>query len=186
MRKTHPTIAALVAVTIAFAACETQTGEEAGMTDEAATADTAAATSVDTAEREAAFDALRSDYVDAYNAHDAAGAAAFYVEEGVQFPPDGPRIEGRDAIRQSFEETFTASPEATISIEVEDTEIAASGDMATAHGTFTVSNLGPDAPAPEASYQFAAGYRWVDGGWKITGVIWNGGGPVMEAAEPNQ
>jgi hypothetical protein len=53
--------------------------------------------------------------------------------------------------------------------------------MATGYGTFHVAGIDTAGQSVDGSYQWVAAYRNVDGVWKITGVMWNQGGPVMES-----
>lgn len=155
-------------------ACQSEAGEEPASTEPDTTAMT------EPADAEADLEALRAAYVEAYNAHDAAAVAALYVEDGKQFPPDGPRVEGRAAIEQMLADEFAASPELAIAIETEGTRTASSGDMATAYGTLDLTGPGSDAPTSGVTYQWVASYHRVEGEWKIGGVMWNAGGPAME------
>jgi uncharacterized protein (TIGR02246 family) len=75
---------------------------------------------------------------DALDSRDAERAAAFYSEDAVFVTSGRPAAEGRDAVQRVFEEDFRA-PDFKLVLAVERLEVAASGDMAIARGTFTVS-----------------------------------------------
>lgn len=162
-------------VLLAFACQQQETATEQAATEEAPAVDIAAET--------AAFDQLDSDYEAAWNAHDAAAVASFWTEDGMIMMDDAPRIVGRAEIQKFNEEQNAEMPDRAIEIDREGLTISEAGDLATAHGTFTISGTGPDGNPVSMTAQYAAAYKKVDGQWKVYGVMGNQGGPAMEATE---
>lgn len=72
-----------------------------------------------TPEDEAAIRANVEAFVKAYNAGDAAAAAALFLPEGQIIGDEGEIVEGRDAITQRFADAFEESPEMTIEVFVD-------------------------------------------------------------------
>lgn len=169
----------LVSVLVSFlsVACQTEMAEETGTTTEPAV-DPAAATE--------ALNQLADQYESTYNARDAAGIAAMYVEDATWFAPDGPRVDGVGAIQRAMEETYASMPELSWSLESEAYAVSPGGDTATGHGTFHMSGVDTAGQEVDARYQWVADYRNVDGTWKITRVMWNQGGPAMESGTESE
>lgn len=72
-----------------------------------------------TPEDEAAIRANVEAFVKAYNAGDAAAAAALFLPEGQIIGDEGEIVEGRDAITERFADAFEESPEMTIEVFVD-------------------------------------------------------------------
>ena len=71
------------------------------------------------ADREADLAAVRqavASYVDAYNRGDAAAVADHWCGDAEYVLPDGERVEGRDAIRKVFEESFSGTERTRIEV----------------------------------------------------------------------
>lgn len=87
--------------------------------------------------------------VDCANEHDAAGLASRYAEDATFIDPSYPEpLRGRDAIRQDFQDLFTAFPDARIEL---GTVVAAGNAVAyqiVLHGTHDGPLATPDGPVP--------------------------------------
>lgn len=115
MRKVHSTIAALAAVTIAFAACEQQAGEDTGAAEEEV--------ATDTGDVETQLDAFRTDYEAAWNARDWDALVVMHSEDYQEITPEG-EILGYGDIETAMQDTAMAPPEdARIAIDTETMEI---------------------------------------------------------------
>lgn len=174
MHKNVKMFAVAIAAAFLIAACGQQPTEEAGTMEEPM--------AVDIAAEEAALQTMVQEYTAAWNAHDAAGVAEFWTEDGEFWPDDGPRVVGRDAYTSSLETTFAEMPDAAIEIIAESFAVSPSGDMAIGKGTYSVSGT-VEGEATSGEWQWGAGYAKVDGQWLVTGVIANSGVAAEEAAE---
>lgn len=164
MRKVHSTIAALAVVTIAFAACEQQGGEDTGAAE-----DEVAAT--DTADVEAQLDAFRTDFEAAWNARDWDAIVVMHSEDYQEVTPEGDVL-GYGDIETAMQDTAMAPPEdARLSIDTETMEIAESGDIAYGTGTTTLTATGPDGQEMTQTERWMAGFENVDGEWKLDRLV---------------
>src|SRR5262245_30663456 len=68
---------------------------------------------------EAAIRANVDQFVKAYNAHDAKGVAALFLPGGETIDKDGDMVKGREAIAQTFDDLFKATPDKRIDVSVE-------------------------------------------------------------------
>lgn len=163
MRKVHSTIAALAAVTIAFAACEQQAGEDTGAAEEEV--------ATDSADVEAQLDAFSTDYEAAWNARDWDAIVVMHSEDYEEVTPEG-EILGYGDIETGMQDTAMAPPEdARIAIDTETMQIAESGDIAYATGTSTVTATGPDGQEMSQTERWMAGFENVDGEWKLDRLV---------------
>lgn len=176
MHKTHPTIAALAAVTIAFAACEPRAGEETGAAGE----DVA----VDTADLETELDEFRSGYEEAWNARDWDAVVVMHTEDYQEVTPEGETM-GYGDIETAMQDTAQAPPEdARLAIDIESMEIADSGELAYATGTSTVTATGPDGQPMTINEYWMAGFERVDGEWKLDRLVRTAAGGSVTMPAP--
>jgi len=159
------------AVALAFA-CQQEVTEQATLIEEEPIVDIAA--------EKALLGQLNASYIEAYNLHDVTATSNLWTEDGIWFPPDGPRVVGREGIVQFMTEFFAGVPEPVIDIRAEEFNISEAGDMATGYGTYTVNGTAGDGTEIAINNQWVAAYRKIDGEWKIAGVMANGGGPTLE------
>jgi uncharacterized protein (TIGR02246 family) len=94
-------------------------------------------------------------FVEQYNAHKADDIASLFASDARMVFRDGTEVEGRDAIKQSFEEGFRESPKAAISVVVDSirlltpdvaveegtTSLFPDGETLTSRGRYTVLHL---------------------------------------------
>lgn len=157
MRKIHPMVAALAAVTIAFAACEQQAGEE-GATEE---------TAADSVDNEAALEDFRTSFEEAFAARDWDAMMALHTSDYVEITPAGETM-GYDEMGTAMRDSANQPPEGgTLTIETESMEIAESGDLAYGTGTAVFSFTGPDGQEIRDETRWMAGFEKVDGEWKL-------------------
>jgi uncharacterized protein (TIGR02246 family) len=120
---------------------------------------------------QAAVDAL----IERFNAHDAAGVAAFYTEDAVMLPPDAEPVTGRAAIQEFFARTNSVG---TPPVEFATVETQVFGEHAWRQGSFRVQGPGTDAPV---SGKFVELWKKVDGAWLLHRDIWNANAPPPAA-----
>jgi uncharacterized protein (TIGR02246 family) len=124
---------------------------------------------------DAALDALRETWQNAYNQADGATTAALHTEDGFIMFADAPAIEGRAAFAASLEEVFATSPMNEIT--QIDTQIL--GDWAVARGVYEQQMTSPDGAAmSQSGYWLYVGRKGDDGAWKIHWIISNAVAPT--------
>ena len=97
----------------------------------------------------------------------------FYEEEAVMLPPDGSRIEGREAILSFLNESWPAGH--LTDYQSGGYEVASGGWMAYSFGSVEVTAKGPDGE--NVVTRSSDVHVWVkqeDGSWRIALDIWNG------------
>jgi uncharacterized protein (TIGR02246 family) len=127
------------------------------------------AAAVDTAAILDAFDEVRADYEEAFDAGDFAGVASHYTGDAVASFPGAPPVTGRAGIQSAMEET---TPEgATVTIEPSETRVL-SNDVAYDFGTSTQSFTpeGADEPVESTSSYLVILNRTANG-WKISRAV---------------
>lgn len=143
---------------LTLAACE-QPAQEAGEMD--GTADTTAAVSA-----EAQLDSLRTNYEAAWHARDWTAIAGMMTSDYQEIGPEG--VFDYNQITTMMADSANMPPEgATLSIDMEETQVAESGDVAYGSGTSTVTVTGPDGQETSETMRWVAGFERVDGQWKI-------------------
>ena len=94
-------------------------------------------------------------FVEQYNAHKADGVAALFAPDARMIIRDGTDVNGRDEIKQSFEEAFSTSPKGAVSVVVDSirfltpdvaveegsTSLFPDGETLTSRGRYTVVHL---------------------------------------------
>ena len=116
---------------------------------------------------EAAIAALVASFTKAFNAGDAAAAAATYAEDALVVDEQGERTEGRAAIRDQLAASFADSPGSTIAIKVDSLRFLGP-DTALEEGRTTITPAGPGG-VPEMT-RFTVVYVKQDGQWLQSAV----------------
>ena len=149
-------LAAGLALTLA--ACE-QPAQEAGEME--VTADTMAAVSA-----EAQLDSLRMNYEAAWAARDWTAISGMMTADYQEIGPEG--VLDYDQAVAMMTDSANMPPEgATLSIDMEENQVAESGDVAYSSGTSTVTMTGPDGQEMSETMRWVAGFEMVDGQWKV-------------------
>ena len=147
------TLSCSIAVTVALAAC--------------------AQTPPDTTEADAAtIRGQTESFLAAWNAGDAATLGQLYAEDIVEMQPDGPALEGRAAIVQSFTDFLTEFT-ATQTAEVDEVDVQ--GDLAFSRGRWQVRQTprtGGDEEVRSGKWMVLY-QRQTDGSWKMWRWMWN-------------
>lgn len=149
---------AVVALGLGLAACEPRDGEEP---EAVATADTVAP--------EQAIEDLRERYIQAYNDRDVDALVMLHSEDFQQVTPEG--VLDRESIRANMADTAAVPPDAQIDITTDEMVVAESGDVAFGSGTSTFRATGPDGTPISEESRWVAGFRKVDGEWKIHRLV---------------
>jgi uncharacterized protein (TIGR02246 family) len=126
-----------------------------------------AASSRGDADNAEAITALVASFTKAFNAGDAAAAAATFAEDALVVDEDGERTEGRAAIRDRLAASFADSPGSTIVIK-EDSLRFLGPDTALEEGRTTITPAGAGA-VPEVT-RFTVIYVKRDGRWLQSAV----------------
>lgn len=171
MRTFRITTPLVFGLALTLAACE-QPAQETGDMDGAA--DTTAAVSA-----EAQLDSLRMNYVAAWEARDWAAVSGMMTSDYQEIGPEG-RFD-YDQVTAMMADSANMPPEgATLSIDMEESRVAESGDVAYGSGTSTVTVTGPDGQETSETMRWMAGFERVDGQWKIDRLAF---APVVDAPD---
>jgi uncharacterized protein (TIGR02246 family) len=119
---------------------------------------------------------LITEYLQAYNRHDAAALAGFYTEDAVFFGATGVPVTGRTAIEKFWATTFKQMGNPTQTAKA--IQIHALGDNAWAVGEYTANFTGQNGPA-EIKGHWGAVYVPEGGEWKVRMLT---GGPNAQPA----
>lgn len=125
--------------------------------------------------------AVLDEMLEAFKARDAERIADFYADDAVFFTPGRPPVEGRDAVAKVMAEDVK---DAGFSLDLNNqkVQVAASGDMAYARGTFRVSFTNPSTQQVESlTGNFVQVLRKEDdGSWKVVEDISSPGAVAAE------
>lgn len=105
-------------------------------------------------------------FVEQFNAHKPDGLAALFAADARMVLRDGTEINGRDAIKQSFETAFGESPKAAVSVVVDSLKFL-TPDVAVEEG-FTASF--PDGDTLTARSRYTVVHLKKDGKWLMQSV----------------
>jgi uncharacterized protein (TIGR02246 family) len=131
----------------------------------------------DPAAEEQAIREIIGQWLDAAARKDTTAIANFYAENGSFLPPNGPRLQGRDAIRGAWAGLLNM-PGVSLTFAATEIGIAAAGDMAYDIGTY---NLGLDGPEGriEDEGKYVVVWTKVGNEWKAYADIFNSNKPAM-------
>lgn len=113
-------------------------------------------------------------WAEAFNAGDVQRITAFYTEDAVRLPPDAAPIQGREAIRRNFQETFDGFSSHEIWSSPPE-EIHASGDWIVARGTWTLEGTVAEAgeELDQGGNYVVVARRGSDDQWKVHWEMWS-------------
>jgi uncharacterized protein (TIGR02246 family) len=97
---------------------------------------------------------------------------ALYTDDAAMMTPGSPAANGKDAIRKGWKE-FTADPAMSLKFKASRVEVAKSGDMGFAQGSYTLVITKPATKKPmndKGSY-VTVYMKQADGGWKAVSDI---------------
>jgi len=127
----------------------------------------AATTAAKRGDDEKAIRALLDSFTKAFDAGDAAAAAATYTETAIVVDEEGERIEGRAAIRDQYAASFAGNPGSKITIQVDSLRFLGP-ETALEEGRTTITPAA-GVGAPEIT-RFTAVYVKQDGQWRQAAV----------------
>ncbi len=135
----------------------------------------------DTAAEQAAIEQATRDWLEVTNQPGEAGAdgyASFVTEDAVLLPPNGARVDGRDAVRALIL-SYTQAEEFSITWEAIRVEVSAAGDLAYSMGTYEYSLKDAQGnPVSDNGKSVDIWKKQADGSWKVAVVIWNSDQPA--------
>jgi len=120
----------------------------------------------------AAIDAAIHTYQEAVAARDTNAMMSLYAEGAQVLPPNQPRAEGMEAIRQNWVGLFSM-PGVELSTASTDKLISDAGDMVVELGTYTFTGPDPSGKPMTDTGKYVTVYRQVSGEWKIVVETWN-------------
>ena len=106
----------------------------------------------------------------AYNAKDAAKAAALYTPEAVVMPPNKTLSRGRTFVEQYYVSRFG---EGATDLEMHPSEIKGSGTLAVAMGDYRLALKPTAGPQRRDRGKFVWIFREQNGAWMIDGIIFS-------------
>ena len=121
---------------------------------------------VDLAAEEQAIRALSMRWLELEQARNAAGIAALFAEDGMLVRGEEQPVEGIGAIEASLAEDHAEDPTAVTTWSTDRVEVAAAGDLAVEHGTWSATGLGADGSGTDQG-KYVTVYRKVNGTWKV-------------------
>jgi ketosteroid isomerase-like protein len=122
---------------------------------------------VDIAAEEAAIRAKESAWMAAYNRHDAEGLAAQY-EDGAGLAAPGVAVMTDAGSRGAFLKAFAGDPALKVDFASDRIIVAASGDLASSRGHYTMTYTDPASrqPKTEVGSYFTVYRKQADGKWQ--------------------
>ena len=134
--------------------------------------------SVDLAAEERAIKQASIDFSDAETSGKADSALAFFWDNAVLQPPDGPQVDGRDAIRAFYAPVKLSHPPADSMPprSARTIQISASGDFATEWGPGAIVVTLPGGPLL-VRFKFLVVWERRAGVWKVRFNSWSGTAP---------
>ena len=139
-------------------ACQAQQAEEA---------------TVDTEAIRAAIESANNEWNQAWLAGDGAALAGLYAEDAILAMPNAPRVGGRDAIAAAFTAVLTDLSPTTSEITLDHLDIAKSGEVAYAVGSYSGVSSTADGTSSEDIGKYVAVFKNVNGDWLLAVDIWN-------------
>ena len=102
--------------------------------------------------------------------HDAAGEAALFANDGIEYNENQEPSVGPVAIQKSLTQTQKQNPKEVVNWTTDRVEIAASGDLAVEYGSYTITGLGLNGTGTDHG-KYVTVYRKVNGTWKVVADI---------------
>ncbi len=107
----------------------------------------------------------------AFNGGDGAAVAALHGDDAAIFPPEAPRMDGREAIAAFWQGAIDAG---LSDLDLQTVEVVESGDQAVEVGAVTLNVPGSDGATVTAVGKYVVVWqRGDDGAWRLHRDIWN-------------
>ena len=132
--------------------------------------------------RDPALDRLASEFAAAFNAKDAAKAAAFYADDAVLMPPNQPMIRGRSSIESYYQRGF-AQDVTNLRLTPMESAVAVAQAFEAGTSSLLLRNGSSTFPrsAPVSDHgKYVVIYKRVGGHWKIAYDIFNSDEPAAK------
>ncbi len=114
---------------------------------------------------------MEREWVGAAVRGDAATIADFYAPDAVFLIPNGPPAEGPKAIGEAWKGLISL-PNLSLNYRATRIDVAASGDLATAVGTYDLAFSGESGRVRDEG-KYVVVWRKLDGEWKVIADIYN-------------
>lgn len=126
---------------------------------------------------------LSADWVQAYEAGDAAALASLYADDAIYLAPYNEAVRGRAAIQTRFAEVIGTTTERHVTVERADA--GGSGDLAYGIGSYSVElgMAGAETPVTDRGKYITIAKRGEDGAFRIYAHIWNTSLPESEVMQ---
>ena len=125
----------------------------------------------------AQVDSMNKAFVAAVAARDTDAMLNFYADDAHILPPNAPRADGREAVRQVWAEMFRLPG---LSLDAHSTQLVTSeaGDLVIDVGAYTMKMQGPKGKEMEDVGKYVTAMKKTDGGWKIVVDTFNSDKPM--------
>lgn len=136
--------------------------------------------SVSTAADETAIGEQNKKWLEVIAAKDAAATAKIYAEDGAMFPPNAPKVVGRDALQKGWGEFFQI-PGMALTFETEKLVVAKGGDVAVDIGAYKFTS---GEGASQVTDSGKSVVTWVkrDGKWQVLTDMFSSDSPPPQPA----
>ena len=117
-----------------------------------------------------AIEAVSKRFTDTYATKDASDLASFYTKDASVFPPDMPRVDGRENIEKMWQGVMDMG---ITDLTLTTNEVEKDGNLAFESGTFTLKAPGEDGNLADATGKYVVVWVKREDIWKIYRYIWN-------------
>ena len=112
-------------------------------------------------------------YHEAASAKNAQAVVEFYDDDALMVPPNAPRVEGIDGVRE-YRFGFIETPGVELVFELVRAEVSEAGDIGWTLAIGDITIVRPEgAPGRDRVRDFHTWRRQADGSWKVVVDMWN-------------